>query len=85
MRDSITPEWNESQVFPLRKQGQALQIDVFDENGGMNDPDNFLGNARISVGKLLLSGGSSEIELMIEGKAMGIFLEIGCELVSNYT
>jgi len=83
VKDNTKPEWNESQIFPMRKQGQALQIDVFDEDGGNHDTDDYLGSARMSVGKLLLSGSSTdEIELLMEGKPTGMFIEIGCELVA---
>lgn len=83
VKDSVEPTWNESQVFTMRKQGQALQIDVFDEDRGEHDTDDYLGSARMSVGKLLLAGGSSEIELTIQEKPTGLFLEIACELVSE--
>jgi len=82
VKDSVSPEWNESQTYPMRKHGQALQIEVFDEDKGQHDTDDYLGSARISIGKLLLAGGSCDIELMMEGKPTGSFVEFGCELVA---
>lgn len=75
IRNDVTPSWNESKVYPLKNHRQIIHIDVFDEDKGK--ADDFLGMARIAVGKLLLAGsGSIEVELLVNGAPTGAHIKL---------
>ena len=58
---------------------QVISLDVYDENRkGKND---YLGSARVTVGKVLLDGGSSELELQENGTGTGAFITIQCHKI----
>jgi len=80
VRNSITPEWNESSEYLLSNHGQMVTITVFDEDKG-KDKDDELGGARITVGKLLLSDGLTDVELLQDGKPTGMYVSLGCEMI----
>jgi Ca2+-dependent lipid-binding protein len=80
IKNSLTPEWNESSDYLLSNHGQMITITAFDEDKGA-DKDDELGAARITVGKLLLEGGSTDVELLQDGKPTGIYVSVRCEMV----
>lgn len=80
VKNSITPEWNESSDYLLSNHGQMITVTVFDEDKG-SDEDDELGGARITVGKLLLAGGLTDVELRQDGKPTGMFVSLGCEMI----
>jgi len=82
IKDNLAPQWNECRTFVMKDHGQVLNVHAFDEDGGANDPDDDLGSARISVGKLLLAGGSFDLELQMGGAPTGAFVSVTCELLS---
>jgi Ca2+-dependent lipid-binding protein len=79
--NNLEPVWNESKEYPLLNHSQIIHIAAFDEDGGRNDADDHLGSARVTVGKLLLAGGSIDVELETEGKPSGMYVTIRCESV----
>lgn len=79
--NSLTPKWNESNTYPFLNHSQILHIEVYDEDSGRRDKDDHLGTARVTVGKILLAGGSQDIEIEDEGKLTGMFITVACELV----
>lgn len=85
VQNSLAPVWNESKAFTMMNHAQTLQINVFDEDTGRHDADDELGNARISVGKLLLAGGTFDVEIMSGGKSMGSFITLRCEILAPST
>ena len=60
---------------------QVIAMDVFDQNERVFDPDVPLGSAKTTVGKVLLAGGSMELELTQQGQPSGVFITMKCELV----
>jgi hypothetical protein len=80
IRNSVSPEWNESKEFVLSNHGQSVSIDVFDED--KNGADELLGSVTVTVSKLLLSGAMAEVELESKGKGTGAFLTLGCDMVN---
>jgi hypothetical protein len=81
VRNSTTPTWNESSTYPLSDHSQILHLNVFDEDGGARDTDDALGSARVAVGKILLAGGSMDVELLRTGKPTGCYIQVRCALV----
>mmetsp|Transcript_16962 Transcript_16962/g.37044 ORF Transcript_16962/g.37044 Transcript_16962/m.37044 type:complete len:896 (+) Transcript_16962:122-2809(+) len=77
-KNNFAPFWEESKTYHLKGHSQVLKIEAWDEDGGHKDPDDFLGKARISVGKILLAGGSYDVELLNEGKRTGYYLALKC-------
>lgn len=80
IKDSITPVWNnESSEYPMTSNNQVIVLDIYDANskGG----DNLLGTARITVGKVLLGGGSMELEVQQNGTGIGAYILVRCEKV----
>jgi Ca2+-dependent lipid-binding protein len=63
VRNRITPAWNVISNCPLTDHGQIVSIEAYDEDTGRRDADDLLGSARIAVGKLLLAGGTVDVEL----------------------
>jgi hypothetical protein len=58
---------------------QVIHIDVYDEDAGPLDPDDYLGSADVTVGEMLLEGGSMELLLHEKGgKLTGASVTIGC-------
>jgi Ca2+-dependent lipid-binding protein len=82
VKNSVAPEWNESQTFRKVGHAQILQINAFDEDAALHD-GNELGNARISVDKILLAGGNFDVELLSKGKSTGSFITVRCEIVAT--
>jgi hypothetical protein len=81
VRNSITPAWNEISDYPLTDHGQIISIEAYDEDTGKRDADDLLGSARIAVGKLLLAGGTVDVELEQKGIPTGEFITLRCDLV----
>jgi len=82
VRNSTTPEWNESADYLLSDHGQMISLSLFDEDK-RRDADDYLGGARITVGKLLLAGGLKDVELEKAGKPTGLFVSLRCDMVDH--
>lgn len=80
IKNCLSPEWNESADFLFTDHQQLIKIAAWDEDAGALDPDDFLGDAKVSVGELLLRGRSMETELQMDGKGTGAYITLGCEL-----
>ena len=80
IRDSTTPEWNESADFSLLNHDQLIDLDLFEEDRKSLAGDENIGNVTISVGELLLAGGQAEIEIK-KGKSSGAFVTLRCDVV----
>ena len=80
IRNSTTPEWNESADFSLLNHDQLIDLDLFEEDRKSLAGDENMGNVTISVGELLLAGGETEIEIK-KGKSSGAFVTLRCDVV----
>jgi C2 domain len=80
IKNNFTPFWQETQHFEMRDHSQIISIEAWDEDSGSSDTDDLLGSARVSVGKILLAGGSFDVELLQDGKPSGIYVTIRCEI-----
>ena len=83
VRNSISPEWNESADFSLFHHDQVIVIDLFDEDRNASDADDELGNVRITVGELLLAGGGTELAVKQKGRPTGAFITLQCDIVES--
>jgi hypothetical protein len=81
IKNSLTPKWNECADFLFTDHQQIIKIQAWDEDTGTLDPDDFLGDSKISVGELLLRGRSMETQLYVDGKESGAYVTLGCELL----
>lgn len=65
MHNSCVPQWNQSNDFPFTDHGEFITLEVFDKTNEheVDDPDVEIGSAKVTVGKMLLAGGSMEVEL----------------------
>ena len=63
----------------MTSNNQVIVLHVYDANkrGG----DDLLGIARITVGKVLLAGGSMELEVQQNGAGIGAYILVRCEKV----
>jgi hypothetical protein len=79
IKDNITPVWtDEYKDYPLASANQIVSIDVYDAN--KRTKDEYYGNARISVGKVLLNGGSLDVEVLnADNQKTGIFITVLCQ------
>jgi Ca2+-dependent lipid-binding protein len=80
--NNTEPEWNESAEFHVADSSDMITIDAFDYDKGRFDDDDFLGNAQVTVGKLLLAGGTIDMELQTKGKPNGAFITLSCQKLS---
>mmetsp|Transcript_17297 Transcript_17297/g.31329 ORF Transcript_17297/g.31329 Transcript_17297/m.31329 type:complete len:754 (-) Transcript_17297:132-2393(-) len=81
-KNNLTPSWrDESGDFILYDMDQKIYVEVFDEDKGPLDPDDELGEARISVRDLFRNDGICELELELEGKdKTGCYITLSAEL-----
>mmetsp|Transcript_14405 Transcript_14405/g.23796 ORF Transcript_14405/g.23796 Transcript_14405/m.23796 type:complete len:670 (+) Transcript_14405:112-2121(+) len=80
IKNSVTPRWkNASSEYQMSSNNQVIVLDVYDEN--RKGEDDFLGKARITVGKVLLGGGLMELELQENGAGTGSFILIRCDKI----
>ena len=61
IKDSTTPAWGESRKYTMTSPSNAITIDVYDQN--RKTKDHYYGSARISVGKVMLAGGTTDVEI----------------------
>jgi hypothetical protein len=81
--NTTEPVWNESTEYALSDKSQIISIDVLDEDKGVRDEDDLLGSARVAIGKLLLAGGTMDVELLLKGVASSAYISLRAELVSH--
>jgi Ca2+-dependent lipid-binding protein len=80
-RNCVAPVWKESQDFSLLDHGQIITLNAWDKNEREFDPDLVVGSTKTTVGKLLLAGGSMELELKKDGRATGVHITLRCDMV----
>jgi hypothetical protein len=79
VKDTTAPLFNESRDFLFTNANQTITIDVFDQDQSTSED---LGRARVTVGKLLFgSGHPVPVEIEINGKGSGAFLELAASMV----
>jgi len=63
IKNNENPTWDNTvtQEYIMESMNQVLSIDVWDENRKSNDQ--LYGNARTSIGKILLNGGTLDVEV----------------------
>lgn len=81
IKDSITPEWNESKIYDLPNDRAIINVRASDANSKGKDTP--LGGFRVQVAKVLLNGGKMDVELEDEGKGTEAFITVACELVDE--
>ena len=79
--DSVNPVWGEKQEYLMVNPSQVLHVDAWDANRKSKDTP--LGSVRVAVGQILLEGGRSEVELLMDGKRTGYFLTIQVDMVGE--
>jgi len=79
IKDEVAPEWGESEIYNLTNKNQVISLDAFDAN--KRGDDDYLGSMRVTVAKVLLNAGKLEMELQDDGKPLGQFITIACELL----
>lgn len=83
IKNNFTPFWQETQTFEMVDHSQIINVEAWDEDGGSNDPDDLLGSARITVGKILLAGGSFDVELLQDGAPSGTYVTLRCGMSTS--
>lgn len=80
--NTIHPSWNEYKDFPLCDHGQIVKLDVWDLDEDEGGFDVQLGSATTTVGKLLMAGGSTEMNIIKDGRSSGISISLLCDIVA---
>jgi Ca2+-dependent lipid-binding protein len=80
--NTIKPKWEESKEFPLDDHGDLVKLEVWDMNEEVAGNGIILGDATTTVGKLLMSGRSTELEIQKNGRSSGIFISLKCDMVA---
>ncbi|PXF44861.1 Extended synaptotagmin-2 [Gracilariopsis chorda] len=75
--NDTTPEWDEKKDFILSDHDQILEIEALDDD--LAGDDN-LGAGKITVGKLLLAGGTTDIPLIHEGEDTGASITVSSSI-----
>ena len=79
--DDLNPVWNESAHFVLSDYDQNIRIHAWDEDKSPLDPDDDLGEAEMTVGDMLVAGGTAEVELLIDEEESGAHVTLACEVL----
>jgi Ca2+-dependent lipid-binding protein len=80
IKNEVKPVWKDaSSEYQMSSNNQVIIVDVYDEN--RKGEDDYLGNARITVGKVLLGGGLMELELQEHGAGTGAFILLRCDKI----
>jgi Ca2+-dependent lipid-binding protein len=83
VKDDLSPTWNEKMDYLFCDFDQIIHMDVYDEDAGPLDPDDYLGSADVTVGEILLEGGSMELSLHeTGGKLTGAKVAVACSHLS---
>ena len=79
IKDDVSPNWGNSEEkdYFMTSLNQVLSLDVWDAN--RRTKDDYLGSRRITVGKILLRGGTAEVELQTNGVGTGAYITVTCE------
>ena len=80
--NTCSPTWEEHKDFPLQDHGQLVTLEVWDMNEEVIGNGIPLGSTKTTVGKLLMSGGSMELEVLKEGRSSGIHIALRCDMVA---
>lgn len=78
IKNSVCPNWNESQVYHMENKGEIINVDIYDAN--KKGEDTFVGSFRVEVGRVLLSSGEKELELKNQGAIVPGSVTVLCEL-----
>ena len=79
--DDLNPVWNENAHFVLSDYDQNIRIHAWDEDKAPLDPDDDLGVAEMTVGDMLVAGGTAEVELLIDERESGAHVTLACEVL----
>lgn len=77
INNDTTPEWNEKKDFILSDHDQIIEIEALDDD--LAGDDN-LGSGKITVGKLLLAGGTADVPLIHKGEDTGASITISSSI-----
>jgi hypothetical protein len=80
VKDDAAPVWGDAEYrdYPLASANQVLSIDVYDAN--RRTKDEHYGNARVSVGRVLLNGGTYDVDVLDgDGRRTGIVITVLCQ------
>jgi len=80
IQDSSFPVWNESKDYQLASHGQVIDLGVY-EDDEKGKEDTYYGSVRVTVGKVLLAGGTTEQEILLEGRGTGSYITVKCQLI----
>lgn len=79
VKNSVDPEWNETKDFLLSDHDQKIHLVTYDSDFATRDDR--LGEASITVGKLLLEGRTKELSLVTENVDVGAKVKINIEVL----
>jgi hypothetical protein len=79
--NTIKPVWEEHQDFPLDDHGDVVRLEVWDMNEETIGNGVLLGDATTTVGKLLMAGRLTELEIQQNGRWSGIYITLKCDVV----
>jgi hypothetical protein len=79
--NTIKPVWEEHKDFPLEDHGELVRLQVWDMNEETIGNGILLGDATTTVGKLLMAGRSTELEIQKSGRNSGIYISLKCDVV----
>lgn len=86
IKDHEAPIWNEQKDYTNIHYGMIVTFDVYDEDTGKLDKDDYVGTSRASIGKLVLAGGPVEIELQDKnGYSTGAYITVECNKIQGTT
>lgn len=80
--NTVKPTWEEHKDFPLDDHGDVVKLEVWDMNEEVIGNGILLGDASTTIGKLLMAGRSTELEVQKGGRGSGIFITLKCEMVA---
>lgn len=79
IKNCLEPVWDETKCFCVQDEKVGVEVQVYDEDDGIADKDDFLGMASFPIGALLTSRNNALDLLDNDGKPTGCCLTLLCK------
>jgi len=83
--NNTAPSWDESKVYTFVSNSEVFHVEAWDHNSGrLAGPlgrDDLYGAASVSINKILLDGGTTDLEMESHGKKLGLYITLNVSLL----
>jgi C2 domain len=79
--NATTPSWDESKVYTFVSTSETFRIEAWDQNSTRLGRDGRYGKTSASINKILLDGGTTDLELESNGEKLGLYITLSVALL----